>query len=116
MSVFAPDVAGLPYQRFATDAWTSPEQRAQILDYLRTLFAATTPLFSSWRVIERDRIERMSAIRLSEPYVRIIVIRKCDRAELEVSIRFRKDVREDLKRFRAELDLATPSLLVQASA
>jgi hypothetical protein len=107
----APDIEGLPYERFANDEWTSPEQRAEILAFIQKFFKDNEPTFVTWLVKERDRYERVSTPRLRNPFIHLFVTRQEDRRVIDVSVDFPPTYRETIERFRARIAEAGPSLL-----
>lgn len=106
----APDIEGLPYERFDNDEWTSPEQRAEVLEFIRLFFASNTPTFVTWLVKERDRRDR-SVGRLRSPFIHLFVTRQEDRRVFDVEVGFPPTYRETIERFKVKMAEAGPSLL-----
>lgn len=102
VSRVAPDLRGLAWQRLANDEWTSPEQRDVVLKFLIGFFRRH-PEFVKWKIIERDRTDRLTIVRLLDPILKFVFIRKADRKEFEVAMQFPKIDRDSLARFEAKV-------------
>lgn len=110
----APDIKGLPWVRHDNDEWTSPEQRAVVLEYLRTFLRDTAPLFVSWRVVEKDRHGR-SPTRSDAPLLIFSFVRQVDRQSFECGHAYPPYTRENLDVFRTHTVQVGPPILAIAS-
>lgn len=105
VSINAPDLKGLPWDRRTYDAWTTPTFRAQVLTWLANMFLAN-PWMYRWRIRERATAPRLSAIRLNEPLLVIVVQRRADAREFETAISWTARERDDAVLAQAKLDAA----------
>ena len=104
----APDIKGLPWTRLPNDNWTSPLHREKTLAFIQRFFRVNAGVFVTWQVLERLRPERSLLLR---PYLRFTMIRKVDRFEVQTTVAFSDDERNDIARFESQLALAERCLL-----
>lgn len=92
-SHLAPDIKGLPWDRRPNREWTMPDQRALVLDAIKTWMAYHRATIRTWKVVERDNTER-SAIRSTEPTLVFTFVLK-DGWTANIGASFPKYVRDD---------------------
>jgi hypothetical protein len=109
VSIDAPDLKGLPWDRRTYDAWTTPEFRALALAWLVDMIAAN-PWMYFWRVREKATQARLSTIRLEKPLLIVVVTRRADAREFEMATDWTSRERDDAALVNAKLAVARTTL------
>lgn len=109
VSIDAPDLKGLPWDRRTYDAWTTPAFRTLALTWLVATLAANSWAYL-WRVRERATQARLSTIRLEKPLLVITFVRRVDGREFEVATDWTSRERDDAALVNAKLAVARTTL------
>lgn len=109
VSIDAPDLKGLSWDRRTYDAWTTPAFRALALAWLVATLAANSWAYL-WRVRERATQARLSTIRLEKPLLVITLVRRVDGREFEVATDWTSRERDDAALVNAKLAVVRTTL------
>lgn len=108
----ATDLRNLPWTRYPNEKWTSREQRAVVLEMIRSFLHANM-MIRRWGVFETDQPARMSVTR-GDPILRFAFIHK-DGRKIETSISFRsQDLPGTIEAFSSQIAQVRKTLNVLA--
>lgn len=103
VSLDAPDIIGIPWERRSYDAWTTPDFRAFVRAWLVTTLAAN-PWIIAWALREKATSPRMSMVALREPLLIVTVTRGVDKRVFQTSTPWTAATRDDLLLAAPKLD------------